>query len=337
MTDDISIKPFRSGGIYVTDTVPDYPTAHEILRSACRILAYKGFVTISDLADLFGRPAATWHTTLGWISLEGAFVEKCDNYVFPGHGYRINLPMPKDIYEIKKEKNDMNKSTLCKKCVHESCERLGFCSECVTCKNASHFVPKDEARFGSSCPNPAPYHPTRYTRYENMSGNKIPDIKDVIFNPPATIVLWQDGTKTVVKAGDDAFDPEKGLAMAISKKALGNKGSYYNTFKKWVEPYRAKEVGREIAELREKLDQIRDSFARTFQIPPLTLGFRPFQKPDVEEKVDEKKEPEEKPDPEVRSCMACKHAKVNILDEPCLTCIHDGFLGKDKSKFELAE
>ena len=36
----------------------------------------------------------------------------------------------------------------------------------------------------------------------------IPEIKDVIFNDPATIVLWADGTKTVVKADKEAFDPE---------------------------------------------------------------------------------------------------------------------------------
>lgn len=58
-------------------------------------------------------------------------------------------------------------------------------------------------------------------------------IKKVIFNKPATIVYWTDGTKTVVKCGEkEVFDPEKGLAMAFAKKALGNKGSYYNVFKK---------------------------------------------------------------------------------------------------------
>ena len=66
----------------------------------------------------------------------------------------------------------------------------------------------------------------------------IPQIKDVIFNPPATIVLWSDGTKTVVKAqDDDIFDPEKGLSMAISKKAMGNKGNYFNNIKKWTDKY----------------------------------------------------------------------------------------------------
>lgn len=60
------------------------------------------------------------------------------------------------------------------------------------------------------------------------------EIINVIFNDPATIVFWNDGTKTVVKATDEAFDPEKGLAMAISKKVLGNKGNYFNEFKKWL-------------------------------------------------------------------------------------------------------
>lgn len=65
-----------------------------------------------------------------------------------------------------------------------------------------------------------------------------PSIKNVIFNPPATIVFRNDGTKTVVKCqNDEAFDPEKGLTMAISKKYFGNKGSYCNQIKKWTEKY----------------------------------------------------------------------------------------------------
>ena len=62
----------------------------------------------------------------------------------------------------------------------------------------------------------------------------VPRIKNVIFNDPATIVFWSDNTKTVVKAQNEPFDPEKGLAMAICKKALGNEGNYYNEIKKWL-------------------------------------------------------------------------------------------------------
>ena len=60
-------------------------------------------------------------------------------------------------------------------------------------------------------------------------------IEKVIFNDPCTIILWSDKTKTVVKCGEDEkYDPEKGMAMAISKKFFGNKGNYYETFKKWL-------------------------------------------------------------------------------------------------------
>ena len=45
-------------------------------------------------------------------------------------------------------------------------------------------------------------------------------IEKVIFNPPATIVFWKDGSKTVVKAQGDVFNPETGLAMAISRHYL---------------------------------------------------------------------------------------------------------------------
>lgn len=64
---------------------------------------------------------------------------------------------------------------------------------------------------------------------------KKPKIKDVKFNDPATIVFWEDGTKTVVKAQDgEKFDKEKGLAMAIIKKSQDNSSKYYEIFKKYI-------------------------------------------------------------------------------------------------------
>ena len=84
------------------------------------------------------------------------------------------------------------------------------------------------------------------------------EIKKVIFNDPATIVLWKDGTKTIVKCQDgDVFDPEKGLAMAISKKALGNTGKYFDEIKKWTEPeLEMGEEGSSIVELFEELSKL---------------------------------------------------------------------------------
>lgn len=59
-------------------------------------------------------------------------------------------------------------------------------------------------------------------------------IKKVGFYEPMTVVFWEDGTKTVVKAENEPYDKEKGLAMAIAKKYFGNKGRYWNEFKKWI-------------------------------------------------------------------------------------------------------
>lgn len=57
----------------------------------------------------------------------------------------------------------------------------------------------------------------------------------VIFNDPATVVLWSDGTKTVVKCGpEDTFDTEKGLAMAIVKKMAGNDNRFHKVFKQYT-------------------------------------------------------------------------------------------------------
>ena len=67
-----------------------------------------------------------------------------------------------------------------------------------------------------------------------QSTNRRVKIKDVIFSDPATVVFWNDNTKTVVKTrGGEKYDKEKGLAMAIIKKITGNAGNYYEIFKEW--------------------------------------------------------------------------------------------------------
>lgn len=58
---------------------------------------------------------------------------------------------------------------------------------------------------------------------KGLEGNRmikiIPFITRCIINDPAVVVFWSDGTKTVGKCmDDDNFNPEIGLAMAISRK-----------------------------------------------------------------------------------------------------------------------
>ena len=94
-------------------------------------------------------------------------------------------------------------------------------------------------------------------------------IKDVIFNPPATIVLWMDGTKTVVKdQGEVFYDPEKGMAMAVAKKAFGNQGNYYNQFSKYLDIYEKKQEAEFTLSyantvLGDLIEKFRNSLAKT--------------------------------------------------------------------------
>ena len=49
-------------------------------------------------------------------------------------------------------------------------------------------------------------------------------IKKIMYKPPATIVFWNDGTKTVaVCEKGDAYNKELGFALCVLKKKYGNK------------------------------------------------------------------------------------------------------------------
>ena len=48
-------------------------------------------------------------------------------------------------------------------------------------------------------------------------------VQKVIYNDPATIIFWNDGTNTVAKCQKgDKYDPEKGFLVAYLKKQIGN-------------------------------------------------------------------------------------------------------------------
>ena len=51
----------------------------------------------------------------------------------------------------------------------------------------------------------------------------IPAIKRIVYHEPATIVFWQDGTKTVVKCMDgEPFEKYAGFCAALAKKVFGS-------------------------------------------------------------------------------------------------------------------
>lgn len=155
-----------------------------------------------------------------------------------------------------------NKSYLCRRCVREGCL---ICSSCKHFGNPSsigdYFMEKQRRGKPIVITTDSAFDEPRYmindvemTReaYKMMVNDLYGykgehaakpyagpyKIQKVIFNDPATIVFWPDGSKTVVKCQvGDVYDPEKGLAMAIVKKVYGNKGSYCNEIKKWTDKY----------------------------------------------------------------------------------------------------
>lgn len=82
--------------------------------------------------------------------------------------------------------------------------------------------------------------------------NKMPEIDRVIFNDPATVVIWKDGKKTIVKTQkSEKYDPEKGLAMAVMRRIL--------TPKEYHE--RLEEAHQDALE-REKLNDVVDKIGK---------------------------------------------------------------------------
>lgn len=118
------------------------------------------------------------------------------------------------------------------------------------------------------------YLPEAYCKYlaqKNFEDSIEPvrfEIEKVIFHDPATIIYWKDGTKTVVKVQEgDCYDPEIGMVMAIAKKALGNKGNYYNVIKSWVNAYHKANpnVGINFPDADNFLGMIRKAFGMSDQ------------------------------------------------------------------------
>lgn len=66
-----------------------------------------------------------------------------------------------------------------------------------------------------------PRHSGRYPWVSGKNHSMVPD--RIVFNPPATIVFWKDGTKTVVKCAEgEKFDPYTGFCYAFTEHFLGS-------------------------------------------------------------------------------------------------------------------
>ena len=97
----------------------------------------------------------------------------------------------------------------------------------------------------------------------SMSVMRKPVVRRILFTDPATIVFWDDGTKTVVKTtGDDKFVPYYGFLAALAKKVYGSNMRVQEMIRPWLPKEETEEqlsfakwldeLGREPAKLEVK-------------------------------------------------------------------------------------
>lgn len=64
---------------------------------------------------------------------------------------------------------------------------------------------------------------------------KGPKVRRILFNDPATVVFWEDGTKTVVKVTDgDKYVPYYGFLAALAKKVYGSNTRVQEMIRPWL-------------------------------------------------------------------------------------------------------
>ena len=96
-------------------------------------------------------------------------------------------------------------------------------------------------------------------RRNNKPSMAMPEIDRMIFNDPATVVIWKDGKKTVVKTQKgEKYDPEKGLAMAVMKRVLTPR-----EYHKHLEEAHQDSLEREkLNEIVDKIGKVADYFSK---------------------------------------------------------------------------
>ena len=214
----------------ITIYVDSFYTASEVHRFIRNSLNTYGYISLGDILHKAGYPHTTWTYDNVLFHEE---LKKQEMVIVPAYIDKTKphtLVIPSDRYTMMF--NCINKTG-----VLNTADKINLAG--ITASATS--IPK-------AVPKPANY---------------LPEIKNVKFNGPATIVFWEDGTKTVVKCQDgDDYSKEIGLAMCIVKKVFGNTSKYNDIFKKWCPSYESETDADDY--LSEACKQFRSHILKTF-------------------------------------------------------------------------
>ena len=214
----------------ITIHVNSYNTAAEVCKIVQNSLDNFGCVSLGDILRKAGYPHPTW---------------AYDNILFYEELRRLKMPIVPAFIDKTKPYTlviPSNRHTMLFNCINknDSTTKEGILSTA------------DKAKLVGIIDSADP-----------KSANYLPEIKNVKFNGPATIVFWADGTKTVVKCQDgDDYSEEVGLAMCIAKKVFGNTSKYNDIFKKWCNSYDTETDDDDY--FSEAYKQFRDHVLKTF-------------------------------------------------------------------------
>lgn len=219
----------------ITIYVDSFNTAAEVCKFIQNSLNTYGYVSLGDILCEAGYTHTDWtyDNILFYQELKELKMPTAPDYVDKTKPY--TLVIPSDRYTMMFNCINKNRSST-KTGVLNTADKINIAGITGNATIRSHVIPK----------------PTNY----------LPEIKNVKFNGPATIVFWADGTKTVVKCQDgDDYSEEVGLAMCIVKKAFGNMSKYNDIFKKWCPSY---DTETDDNYLSEAYKQFRNHIRKTF-------------------------------------------------------------------------
>lgn len=91
------------------------------------------------------------------------------------------------------------------------------------------------------------------------------NVSKIIFNPPATIVFWEDGTKTVAKcAAEDEFNEYYGFLAALGKKVYESNSQIKELIDEKAERhYPEDEFSKQIEQLEKSMNKLAMEFGFT--------------------------------------------------------------------------
>ena len=220
----------------ITICVDSFNTAAKVCKFIQNSLNDYGCVSLGDILNKAGYPRTTfvYDNILFYQELKELKMPTVPDYVDKTKPYA--LVIPSDRYTMMFNCVNKNRSST-KTGVLNTADKINIAGITGNATIRSRVIPK----------------PTNY----------LPEIKNVKFNGPATIVFWADGTKTVVKCQDgDDYSKEVGLAMCIVKKAFGNMSKYNDIFKKWCPSYNVETDDDEY--FSEAYKQFRNYVLKTF-------------------------------------------------------------------------